>query len=182
MAVRSPRPLVQLHVSGRRQSQRIGRGRAREHPSRRYALLSWIWGLTARSRPPDRSRRDKGRGALNNETQGLSVVQAAPHARSAVELKDIIEAERRGLPFLLWRDADGTQQLFELSGLTQVTIGRRSSNDVVLAADGEVSRTHARLELIGEDWTIADDGLSRNGTHINGARISQRKRLARNIQ
>ena len=47
----------------------------------------------------------------------------------------------------------------------------------MLPGDGEISRTHAELELIGEDWTINDDGLSRNGTFVNGERISHRRRL-----
>jgi pSer/pThr/pTyr-binding forkhead associated (FHA) protein len=115
--------------------------------------------------------------ALSDETREHSAVQAAPHARSPVELKSIIEAERNGIPFLLWRDSTGVQQIFGLDGREHVTLGRRSSNSVVLSGDGEVSRTHAELELVGEDWTITDDGLSHNGTYVNGARIAQRKRL-----
>jgi pSer/pThr/pTyr-binding forkhead associated (FHA) protein len=103
--------------------------------------------------------------------------QPAPHARSAVELKRIIEAERRATPFLLWRDTSGTQQIFPLSERHQVSVGRRSSNDIALSGDGQVSRTHALIELIGGDWTITDDGLSRNGTFVNGTRLTQRRRL-----
>jgi predicted component of type VI protein secretion system len=105
-------------------------------------------------------------------------VQATPHARSAVELKSIIETERLGVPFLLWRDMASVQQIMSLGGRERVTVGRRSSSDIVLLDDGEVSRTHAELELVGEDWTVSDDGLSRNGTFVNGGRISGRKRLA----
>jgi hypothetical protein len=115
--------------------------------------------------------------ALSDDTQEHSAVRPAPHARSPVELKRIIEAERNGMPFLLWRDSTGTQQIFGLDGREHVTLGRRSSNTVVLVGDGEVSRTHAQLELVGEDWTITDDGLSHNGTYVNGVRITQRKRL-----
>jgi hypothetical protein len=103
--------------------------------------------------------------------------QPAPHARSAVELKQIIEAERAGLPFLLWRDSAGTQHIFTLADGDPLTVGRRSSSDVALSGDREVSRVHALIESIGGDWTVADDGLSRNGTFVNGQRITQRRRL-----
>ena len=115
---------------------------------------------------------------MSDQAHELPPDLPAPHARSAPELKSIIEAERQGLPFLLWRDAEGAQQTFTLSECRHATLGRRSSNDIVLAGDGEVSRTHAELELIGEDWTVSDDGLSRNGTFVNGKRITQRRRLA----
>lgn len=105
-------------------------------------------------------------------------VQPAPHARSASEIKAIIEAERTGLPFVLWRDGLGEQRIVGLESLQRATVGRGSSCDLVLADDGEVSRTHAELELIGEEWAVIDDGLSRNGTFVNGTRISGRKRLA----
>jgi pSer/pThr/pTyr-binding forkhead associated (FHA) protein len=40
-----------------------------------------------------------------------------------------------------------------------------------------VSRAHAELERIGGVWTISDDGLSRNGTFVNGERVARRQRL-----
>lgn len=119
----------------------------------------------------------RGVPVLSSETSGRSVVPPAPHARSAMELKEIIDVERLGQPFLLWRGVQTAQQIFSLSDRRHITIGRRTSNDVVLADDGEVSRTHAELDLVGEDWTVTDDGLSRNGTFANGARITQRRRL-----
>jgi pSer/pThr/pTyr-binding forkhead associated (FHA) protein len=39
---------------------------------------------------------------------------------------------------------------------------------------------HAELERVGGDWTLSDDGLSRNGSFVNGARISGRHRLRDN--
>jgi pSer/pThr/pTyr-binding forkhead associated (FHA) protein len=114
---------------------------------------------------------------VTDQTREQAAVQPVPHARSAAELKSIIEAERKGHPFLLWRDEEGTQRIFALSECRHATVGRRSSNPVVLSGDSEVSRTHAELELIGEDWTVSDDGLSRNGTYVNGKRITQRRRL-----
>jgi pSer/pThr/pTyr-binding forkhead associated (FHA) protein len=43
--------------------------------------------------------------------------------------------------------------------------------------DGQVSGLHAELLCLGGEWTIADDGLSTNGTYVDGKRISGRQRL-----
>jgi pSer/pThr/pTyr-binding forkhead associated (FHA) protein len=99
-----------------------------------------------------------------------------PHAATPVELRDRIAAERRGRPFLVYRDGDGGQVITELS-TDRVTIGRRESNDVPLDWDGEVSRVHAALERLGAEWLITDDGISRNGTWVNGERLVGRRRL-----
>jgi DNA-binding NarL/FixJ family response regulator len=58
-----------------------------------------------------------------------------------------------------------------------VTIGRASSADVCLSEDSQVSRVHAVLQRVGGLWTIVDDGLSRNGTFLNGRRLAHRARL-----
>jgi pSer/pThr/pTyr-binding forkhead associated (FHA) protein len=79
-------------------------------------------------------------------------------------------------PFLLYRDPDGRRELFELSG-ERVTIGRRASCDVALPWDPEVSRLHAELVRLGEDWVVHDEGLSHNGTFVNGERVRGRRRL-----
>lgn len=100
------------------------------------------------------------------------------HAATPAELKERLLAERRGEPFLVWRRDSGGQQLFPLHpGLQRVTIGRGPSNDISLSWDTEVSRVHAELERLGGEWTLVDDGLSRNGTWINGERIGGRHRL-----
>jgi pSer/pThr/pTyr-binding forkhead associated (FHA) protein len=94
------------------------------------------------------------------------------------ELKAQIEAERAGVPFLVFRDGEQSQQLFMLAdGLERVTVGRGSVADIWLDWDTEVSRLHAELGRIGDDWTVSDDGLSRNGTHVNGERVVGRRRL-----
>ena len=58
-----------------------------------------------------------------------------------------------------------------------MTVGRRAERDVALAWDTEVSRLHAQLEPVGGDWIVVDDGLSRNGTYVNGERVNGRRRL-----
>ena len=43
--------------------------------------------------------------------------------------------------------------------------------------DEKVSRLHAELEPLAADWVVADEGLSRNGSFVNGERVSGRQRL-----
>jgi pSer/pThr/pTyr-binding forkhead associated (FHA) protein len=111
----------------------------------------------------------------------MSALEDTPlgrHAATPAELRARLLAERQGDPFLVWRGADGRQQLFTLhAGLRRVTIGRGPSNDIALGWDTEVSRLHAELERLAGEWTVTDDGLSRNGTWVNGQRIGNRQRL-----
>jgi hypothetical protein len=98
--------------------------------------------------------------------------------RSPAELKDVIVAERTGYPFLVWRDGGGLQQILTLGPTTwRVTIGRDPEADVSLDGDAEVSRAHALIERVGQEWTFVDDGLSRNGSFINQTRALGRRRL-----
>lgn len=102
----------------------------------------------------------------------------APHAATPAELRERIEAERRGTPFLVYRDGDGGQAIYDLGPAPErLAIGRREANEIPLPWDTEVSRVHAELERVGDDWAIVDDGLSRNGSWVNGSRITGRQRL-----
>jgi hypothetical protein len=99
------------------------------------------------------------------------------HGLSPSELAAVLEAERRGVPFLAYRDGMKDFRIEPLGGLTRIAIGRSAENGIELSWDPEVSRTHAQLELVGGDWTLVDDGLSRNGSFVNGERIRGRRRL-----
>jgi hypothetical protein len=100
------------------------------------------------------------------------------HRASPAELRARIEAERRGNPFLLYRDGDGAQRIVELSAdRPRVYLGRHPSSDVPLPWDEEVSRLHADVECISGLWTIVDDGRSRNGTWVNTERLHGRRAL-----
>jgi hypothetical protein len=99
-----------------------------------------------------------------------------PHGSAPVELRDRLAAERRGHAFLLYRDGEGRQVIVELEG-DRVAIGRRASSDVALGWDPEVSRVHATLERIGREWVLCDEGLSHNGTWVNGERVHGRRPL-----
>jgi hypothetical protein len=103
---------------------------------------------------------------------------ATPHAAIAKQLKDHIEAERNGLPYLNYRDGDARHKLHVLvDGKDRITLGRRTSADLPFPWDEEVSRLHAELVRSGEDWTVSDDGLSLNGSFVNGEPIHGRRRL-----
>src|SRR5688572_13161634 len=69
------------------------------------------------------------------------------------------EAERRGDPYLHWRDAHDHVRVLSLDdSWQQITIGRGPSADVGLPWDEDVSRVHAELVRIGDDWAVVDDG------------------------
>ena len=57
------------------------------------------------------------------------------------------------------------------------TIGRQASNDLVIADDPEVSKLHACLDRVGPTWVLRDLS-SRNGTVVNGERLSADRPLA----
>jgi pSer/pThr/pTyr-binding forkhead associated (FHA) protein len=101
----------------------------------------------------------------------------SPHRASAAELKERIEAERAGHPFLVYRDQEGAQMIAALRGGESTTIGRDAECRISLPWDEGVSRLHAELTSIGSEWVIVDDGLSRNGTFANGERVAGRRRL-----
>ncbi|MGV0788477.1 FHA domain-containing protein [Mycolicibacterium sp. XJ2] len=67
------------------------------------------------------------------------------------------------------------RELMPLSG-QRVTLGKASTNAVSLEHDETVSRLHAVLENLGFAWSIRDLG-SRNGTYLNGERISAERVL-----
>jgi DNA-binding CsgD family transcriptional regulator len=106
------------------------------------------------------------------------VPRAETRAITPVEALALREAEAGGYPFLSWRSGDGEQEIRILAdGIERVTVGRKPESDISLHWDGEVSRTHALLEHVGGQWSIVDDGLSTNGTFVNGGRVIGRRRL-----
>ena len=99
-------------------------------------------------------------------------------SRSPEEMRARSEARRRGLPILVLREPDGFQRIVCLdSPAGKLTIGRREDNDIAVPWDPNTSRLHAELQLLGGEWVIIDDGLSRNGSFVNGRRLTRRRRL-----
>jgi FHA domain/Bacterial regulatory proteins, luxR family len=110
--------------------------------------------------------------------QPMNVGERGPRARSAPELKAQIEAERLGRPFLVYRDAEDEQALLVIGDeVASLWVGRSASADLNLSWDEEISGLHAQLEMVGLECTLVDDGLSRNGSFVNGERVSGRRRL-----
>ena len=97
---------------------------------------------------------------------------------SPAEISARLQAERDGLPHLVLRDGAAAQVIVTLDGAQRrLTIGRGDDADVQVHWDRDASRAHAELERVGGVWTISDDGLSRNGTFVNGERVGNRQRL-----
>jgi predicted component of type VI protein secretion system len=100
------------------------------------------------------------------------------HQSTPPELQERLAAERTGLPFLVYRAADGAQRIVMLGPeIERLVLGRGDDADLRLPWDVEVSRVHAVLERVGEAWTVLDDGLSRNGSFVNGERVHGHRRL-----
>ena len=73
------------------------------------------------------------------------------------------------MPDLEQNDPASTRHSLEGS---KITIGRHTTNDIVLAGDMRVSRHHAEVEERDDEW-ILRDLRSRNGTLLNGRRVSE---------
>jgi DNA-binding CsgD family transcriptional regulator len=108
----------------------------------------------------------------------MNAEPSGPRARTAPELKAQIEAERLGRPFLVYRDEADDQELLTIGEqVSSLWVGRSESADLNLSWDEEVSGLHAQLEMVGLECTLIDDGLSTNGSFVNGERVSGRRRL-----
>lgn len=110
----------------------------------------------------------------------LGVAQAQPGSSagtlSPAELKLLLEALSAGSA-IYYREPGGALRIARLSADQQLVIGRRAGCAISLPWDRSVSRVHAVLQPLGSEWAIEDAGLSRNGTFINGERVSRRRRL-----
>jgi predicted component of type VI protein secretion system len=83
----------------------------------------------------------------------------------------------QGHPVLQFTDADGRVREHALDSRVRVVIGRSPAATIPVLDDSSVSRLHAALEWMDTHWTVVDDGLSRNGTFVNGQRITGRRPL-----
>mgnify|MGYP001248487664 CR=1 FL=1 len=104
-------------------------------------------------------------------------VQRTIGDRRPGDLVRVGEAEEAGRPFVVLRDGAGEQVIRVLPADGALLVGRGEGAEMVIAWDTRVSRVHARLERVGGEWSVVDDGLSRNGTFLNGARVEGRRRL-----
>lgn len=105
-------------------------------------------------------------------------MSADPPQTSAPELQAQIEAERGGRPFLVLRDGAGEQRIVIVeAGATELWVGRGEAAGLRIDWDEEVSALHAQLEIVGDECTLLDDGLSRNGSFVGEERVHGRRRL-----
>jgi hypothetical protein len=97
---------------------------------------------------------------------------------SESEAQQIAAAERQGDPYLLYHNAEKRQMVLSLpDSWERVTIGRGLGADLVLSWDEDVSRVHAELQRMGDEWVLVDEGLSRNGSYLNGDKVEGRRML-----
>jgi hypothetical protein len=92
------------------------------------------------------------------------------------ELSALIAATRAGEPFLFARDGAGELWMLPLRG-ERLVLGRAPGSDVEIGWDPRVSGVHAHLERHGGLWVVQDDGLSRNGTRVNGEPLRGQRAL-----
>jgi pSer/pThr/pTyr-binding forkhead associated (FHA) protein len=105
-------------------------------------------------------------------------MSSEPRSTSAPELKAQIEAERGGRPFLVYRDGGDEQRIVVVEdGTAALWVGRGESADLRLDWDEEVSALHAQIEVVRDECTLLDDGLSRNGSFVGEERVDGRRRL-----
>lgn len=105
-------------------------------------------------------------------------MSAEPRQTSAAELKAQIAAERGGRPFLVYRDGGGEQRVLVVGEeMEELWVGRGDAAGLRLDWDAEVSALHARIEVVGGECTLLDDGLSRNGSFVGAERVHGRRLL-----
>ena len=75
----------------------------------------------------------------------------APHTSTPAELKERLEAERAGEPYLVYRDADRHQHIYPLGSRSdRLTIGRLPKSDLVLEIEtGAVKRGNSQQSTDG---------------------------------
>src|SRR5690349_6601277 len=76
---------------------------------------------------------------------------------------------------LLIKGPDGSSTTVELPA-KPLSLGRAAENDLAYPSDPALSRHHLRIEPAGEGWAVRDCG-SRNGTLVDGAPLTEPKRL-----
>jgi len=108
----------------------------------------------------------------------IEIDPLAQRSLSPREVKQVLEARRGTEAFLVLRNEQG-ELVVHLLGrkLVRCTIGRHPDSDLAIGSDPEVSGLHAELLSLGGQWMLVDDGLSTNGTFVNGQRMQGRRRM-----
>jgi hypothetical protein len=85
-------------------------------------------------------------------------------------------ADRKGARLRILEPAEHRGESYPLGD--EITVGRGGGCSIVLTADQFVSTVHARVFRRGEDVFVEDLG-SRNGTYVNGDRITTTTKISR---
>jgi class 3 adenylate cyclase len=104
---------------------------------------------------------------------GIALAQTGQLTRVDAILRDRL-MDGRASAYVVFHDPTGRQHVAQLE--RRVSIGRLPDNGVALGWDDEVSRHHAHITRIGDDWALVDDA-SRNGSYLNGERITEPRAL-----
>jgi pSer/pThr/pTyr-binding forkhead associated (FHA) protein len=97
---------------------------------------------------------------------------------TASELRAVLHAEREGLPFFVYRDCGDELRIVRLEReRRRLTVGRSAAADLSIGWDRRVSALHAVIAGLAGELALYDDGLSRNGTYVNGERVRGLRRL-----
>ena len=116
----------------------------------------------------DASCRKCGRKLLDS-TVCMYCTQGSFNAAALLKkAQEMLTPNENGGPVNKLSSEDGTEQ-YKLDE-HNIVIGRHPSNQIVFADDKHVSRHHAKLQFIGGDFVLVDNG-SANGTYVNGQRI-----------
>jgi pSer/pThr/pTyr-binding forkhead associated (FHA) protein len=91
-----------------------------------------------------------------------------PRAAEAGKARDESRQGQGRLTILEPKERRGTA--FAISA--DVGIGRDADNTIVITGDSYISARHARISLT-EGFVIVEDLGSRNGTYLNGTRLTQ---------
>jgi pSer/pThr/pTyr-binding forkhead associated (FHA) protein len=107
-----------------------------------------------------------------------SAVTQGPRPATARELQAVIRAEREGNPFLVYRATNAELGIVQFGpDRSRLTVGRNPAADLSIGWDDQVSGLHAEIEQLADELTLIDDGLSRNGSYVNGERVHGRRRV-----
>lgn len=127
----------------------------------------------------------------NSSTNGIFIndVFYGSDARGDVELHSLTEGDiiridsadgsrdaNKGVMILYTKQrSGGSWREYSLFGADNITIGRSKGNDIQLMSV-QISRKHAVIKKIGNDFFISDNESS-NGTFVNGERIISNHKL-----
>jgi hypothetical protein len=126
------------------------------------------------------SRRDHGAAATRgwcDVPRGAEGDPLSKYSLSPAEGVRLTATLAAGNPAFVFRDGGGELTVAPLDERCQgLSIGRADSAALRLRGDARVSRAHAEVRHVAGQWMIWN--LSRNGTHLNTARIDGPARLA----